>query len=344
MKIVSNKPTITRKELEGVLDCLIHDDLSAGNTIKTFEGLVSAINGQKYSLAVSSLTSAYILIFKALELDSQSEIIIPSFFDSRSLSAIETVGAKPIPVDCEENSIFPSVDSIKEKITPNTKAIIVGHPFFFLFEIDKLSDIQIPIIEDISHVLGSEINAEPAGKNSTFTVISFSPSMIITTGNGGMVQTNNPKYFSVMRDLRGPDEDTVNLDCAMTDFQGAMGISQLHKLKEFLKRRREIASVYSTALKITSHKMLLPFSESFAYQSFPIFFNSTSEKIQKYWRKNGIQVVHSLPTPIHALLGYRGLDFPNSDRLSKKLYNIPIYPTLTKKEITSISKHLSSFI
>ena len=344
MKIVSNKPTITRKELEGVLDCLINDDLSTGNIIKTFETSVSALTTQKYSLAVSSLTAAYILAFKALELDTQSEVIIPSLFDSGAINALTIIGAKPILIDCEENSIFPSVDSIKEKITSNTRAIIVQHSFGYHFEIEKLSDVSIPIIEDISHILGSEVNAEPAGKNSTFTVISFAPSMIITTGNGGMVQTNNSKYFSVMRDLRGPDENSINLDCTMTDFQGAMGISQLLKIKDFLKRRREIALTYSNALKITSHKMLFPFNENFAYQAFPVIFNSSAEKIQKYWKKNGIQVVPSLPSPIHSLLKYRGLDFPNSDRLSKKLYNIPIYPTLTKKEIQTISKHLSSFI
>lgn len=344
MKIVSSKPTITRKELEGVLDCMIHDELATGSTVKNFESVISDITGIKYPLAVNSLVSCYILILKALEIQVDDEIIIPSFFNSSPLSAILLTGGKPVLVDSDENSLFPSGAAIKEKITEKTKAVVVGDMLGFHFDSEELKDIGVPLIIDISHSIGTEYNEKPAGTAGSFAVASFAPSMIITTGNGGVVLTNNSKYFSSMRDLRGGSSEGINFDFTMTDLQGAMGLSQAAKLKDFIKRRREIAQKYYESARITSHKPLFPYSESAAYQTFPLIFDAPSDRVEKYWKKNGIELDKVIPHPNHEILGYKGFDYPNADRLSKKLFSLPIYPTLTKKEIDKISKSLGAFI
>lgn len=344
MKIVSNKPTITRRELEGVLDCLINDELDSGNTIKSFEINLSNLIGLKYSLATNSITSSYHMIFHALQIRDDDEIIIPSYSNQSPLSILHHFGGKAVLVDNEENSLFPSMEKIKEKITEKTKAIIISHTFGFHFEFDELYNLNIPIIEDISHAVGTEINNIQVGSRATFAIISFAPSMIITTGNGGMVLTNNSKQYSIMRDLRGSHETTLNLEYTMTDFQGAMGISQLQKLKDFLKRRREIAKIFYDALRVTPHKIFLHYNDSFAFQCFPVIFDASIEKVEKYWKKTGIEILNPISSPLHALLGIRGLEFPNSDRLSKKLFAIPLYPTLSKKDIEKVSKSLSQFI
>ena len=343
MKIVSNKPTITRKELEGVLDCLINEELTAGNSVKTFESTVSNLVGQKYSLATNSETSAYHLIFHALQLEDGDEIVLPSYINNAVLSAISLTRAKAILVDCDENSLFPSIEQIKNSISEKTKAIVVSHTFGYHFDLEEIKEFKIPIIEDISDAIGTENNSEPIGKHSAFTILSFSPTKIITTGNGGMVLTNNSKYFSFMKELRNP-KTKLGLDYTMTEFQGAMGISQLSKLKSFIKRRREIAKVYYDAAKITSHKTFFNYNEDFAYQSFPIIFDAPAEKVQKFWKKNGIEISFPIEKPLHSLLEIRGIKFPNADRLSKKIYSLPIYPTLTKKEIDLIAKTISKFL
>jgi len=167
--------------------------------------------------------------------------------------------------------------------------------------------------------------------------------MIITTGNGGMVLTENSKHYSQMRDMRNGG-DTINLNCTMTDFQGAMGISQAQKIKNFIKRRQDIARNYYEAIRITSHRTPYHFSENFAYQGFPVIFDAPVDKIEKYWKKNGIEIISPFKNTLHSLSGLRGMDFPNGDRLSKKLFLIPLYPTLTKNEIEKVSKSLARFI
>jgi dTDP-4-amino-4,6-dideoxygalactose transaminase len=344
MKILSSKPTITRKELEGVLDCLIHDELNKGGPVKAFEAAVSEITEFKYPLAVNSLVSAYLLIFKALEIGPDDEVIIPSFFNNAAISAIKLSGGIAKIIDSYDGTIFPSKEQIKEKITDKTKAIIAGDIFGFHFDGEELKEFNIPLIADISHSIGTEFNEKSAGSWGTFVVASFAPSMIITTGNGGMVLTNNSRFFSVMKELRGYNEESINFDFTMTDLQGAMGITQIMKLKDFLKRRSEIAKKYYESIRITTHKPLFAYNDSFSYQCFPVIFDTQGDKIEKYWKKWGIEILRVMPHPLHLLMGFKGFDFPNADRLSKKLYSVPLYPTLTKKEIEKISKLLSAFI
>jgi len=344
MKIVSNKPTITRKELENVLDCLIKDELITGSSVKSFESAISDTVGLKYSLAVNSLTSAYILVFKALELQSDDEVIMPAFYSQSGLSALQLTSGIPVLVDSDSNSIFPTLDQIKEKITDKTKAIVIADTFGYHFDANEILELNIPVIADISHSIGSEYNETPAGSYAAFTVASFAPSMILTTGNGGIILTNNSKSFSAMRDLRGHRDNTINFDFCMTDLQGSMGISQFMKLKEFLKRRREIAKKYHESLRMTPHKPVVLYGDSYSYQTFPVIFDTPAERVEKYWKKHGIEIQRALPTPNHILMGLKGFDYPNADRLSKKLYTLPLYPTLSKKEIEKVSKTLAAFI
>jgi len=344
MKILSNKPTITRKELEGVLDCLINDELITGSPVKSFETSVSDITGFKYSLALNSPVSAYLLIFRALDVTGDDEVIIPSFFSNAPVSALKLNGGVPVIVDSQADSIFPSKEQIKEKITSRTKAVIAADVFGFHFDGEDLKEFNLPLIADISHSVGTEFNEKPAGSWGTFAVASFAPSMIITTGNGGMVLTGNSRLFSIMRDLRGYSEDTLNFDLTMTDLQGAMGITQIMKLKDFLKRRREIAKKYYESVRITSHKPLFPYNDSFSFQTFPVIFDSTSERVDKYWKKCGIEMERALRYPLHVIAGFKGFDYPNADRFSKKIHSIPLYPTLTKKEIDKVSNSLGAFI
>lgn len=344
MKIVVNKPTITRKELEGVLDCLINDDLESGETVRTFEAALAKIPGFRFSLAVNSLAAAYHLAYRALEITTEHEIIIPSFCTHHPLSALQLCGGTPVLVDIEEQSLFPSIEAIKSRITDKTRAVVVQHLFGYRFPVEGFRDMGIPVIEDISHVIGTDHEEVPAGRDAAFAVASFDPTGIITTGNGGIVMTNNSRHFSLMRDLRGASDSHVNFDYTMTDFQAAMGTSQLLKLNNLIARRRDIARLYHDALKTTEHRTLFQFNDSFAYQTFPVVFSTSSERVDQYWKKARIEVNRPLPAPLHTLLGHSGLQYPQSDRLAKKMYSVPLYPTLTKKEIEKIARALAGFV
>jgi len=343
MSIVSYRPTITRTELENVLDCLIKDELTGGSSVRHFESALAELIQIRTGLAVCSHTAAYHLVFEALEIKPGDEVIIPSYFSSAPLGAMKIMGIKPIPVDLEEGALSPSPEAVKTLIGERTKAVIIGHTFGINASLSRFADIGVPIIEDISHALGLDFDEKPAGSEGAFAIASFTPVDMITTGNGAAVFTRNTRYFSAMKSLRQAD-DAITYDYAMTEFQAAMGISQLSRLQDFIRRRREIAQVYYDRLRITQHKSLFPFSPECSYHSFPVIFDASEEKVEKYWKSCGIQLTRPLIKPVHVHEGLRPMDYPISDRYAKKLYSLPIYPTLTRKEIDKISRSLAKFI
>ncbi len=346
MGIVGSKPTITRKDLEGVLDCMIQDELTTGTTVKKLEAHCAQISGTKFALATSSHTAAFHLAFTALDISPGDEVILPSYFNQSPLSALKLCGATPVLVDIDEGTLSPSVEQIREIITDSTRALVLGHMFGFPVDMSPYMELNIPVIEDISHVFGKDPADATGFFRGSILVSSFSPEMMITTGNGGMVLTANSRYYSQMRDHRNgaPSAGIPGFDYTMTDLQGAMGISQVLKLRDFIKRRKDIAKIYFDALKKTPHQSIYAFNDDFTYQSFPVLFDSIPEKIDKFWKKQNIQVFKPVHPALHEYCGLRGLDYPRSDRFSKKLYSLPIYPTLTRKEIEKVARALSMFV
>ncbi|MBN1500654.1 MAG: DegT/DnrJ/EryC1/StrS aminotransferase family protein [Spirochaetes bacterium] len=343
MSIVSGKPTITRKELEGVLDCLINEELISGGITRTFEKNLCELTSFKFCTAVNSLTAAYHLAFHALGINRDSEIIIPSYFNSAPLNALEIIGAKAVFVDIQEDNLLPDFDEIKRKCNENTKAIVTGHVSGIVDSFEALKQTGIPVIEDISHAIGTEIEGKHIGLDASITVCAFTPYDMITTGNGAALFTNNTKFYSTFKTFRY-SSDSPSFDYTMTDFQGAMGISQLSRIQNFIRRRREIAQIYYDRLRMTQHHALYPFNPVFTYQAFPLIFDSSAEKTEKFFKKAGIEIYHPVETPLHIMKGFAPMDFPRSDRMSKKLYSLPIYPTLTKNEIEKISRNIAKFI
>ena len=342
MEIVSCRPTITRKDLEGVLDCLINDELVTGGGAKLFEASLCELTGFRHCVALSSPTAAYHAAFRALEMTRGKEVIVPSYFTTAPLGALAITGGTAVIVDNGEGSLFPDTAQIKEKITPNTAAIIIGHTTGVQIPLDEIVALGVPVIEDISHYIGVEVG-EKKENPPAFQIASFTPFDLITTGNGAALFTNNSRHFSLVKEMRYSDT-SVHCDYQMTDFQAAMGLSQVSRLQDFIRRRREISKMYYDALRHVPHKALYAFNESFTYQSFPLIFDASGEKVDKYWKKSGIEIHHPVEQPLHIVTGSKGMDYPNSDRFSKKVYSLPIYPSLTKKEIEKIARHLAKFI
>lgn len=342
MDIVSCKPTITRKDLEGVLDRLINDELIKGEAVKIFESALCELTGFRFAAALNSPTAAYHCAFKALEIGPDKEVIIPAYFNMAPLNALNLTGGKAILVDNADGQLAPDPEQIKEKITDKTAAIIIGHSTGIQYPIEQLKELGIPIIEDLSHYIGTE-TPEKGQALATLSIVSFTPFDLITTGNGAAVMTHNSRHIALFKEMRFSSK-TLHCDYGMTDFQAAMGISQINLLQDFIRRRREIAKVYYDALRNVPHKAMYPYNELFSYQSFPVIFDASIDKVEKYWKKSGIEISHPIETALHTIMGFEPLEYPQSDRMSKKVYSLPIYPTLSRKEIEKIARHLAKFV
>ena len=266
-------------DIQAVVDVLRSDWLTTGPKVAEFEQAVADFVGAKEAVAVSNGTAALHAAMYAIGIGPEDEVILPPMTFVATANAVVFQGGIPVFADVDPDTLLIDPNEVEEKITPRTKAIIAVDYAGQACDYDALRDIadrhDLILVADACHALGAEYKGRKVGTLADLTVFSFHPVKHITTGEGGMVTTDNPKFADRMRmfrnhgitrdpkrfnpltsDLRPLTSDfswyyemhDLGYNYRMTDFQCALGLSQLKKLRKFLKRRREIAVLYDEAL------------------------------------------------------------------------------------------------
>ena len=257
-----SKPLITKTDISAVNKVLKNGWISSeGPQVKKFENLFSKYIKMKYSVAVSNGTAALEIAVKSLNLKKNDEIIIPDFtIISNALAAIKN-GNKIITIDCDKYDWNMKIDEIIKKINKNTKVIIATHIYNYPLKIHKLKNIcrknKIYLIEDAAEVLGQKIGKKLCGSFGDISTFSFYANKQITTGEGGMICTNNYKYYKKILSLRNLcfgkinryNHEDIGWNYRITNIQAALGISQLKRINSIVKRREYIGAYYHKKLK-----------------------------------------------------------------------------------------------
>ena len=369
LKIPFFKPWINKDDEKSVLKVLRQRWLTNGPTLKKFEKKFNQTMKSKFSIGVSTATHGLHLCLASMDIGPGDEVIVPTFTFSATADAVEYCGAKPVfvDVDIETFNIIP--DKIKEKINKKTKAIIVVHyggQSCDMNEIMKISKkLDIPVIEDCAHALGSTYDSKKCGTLGVFGCFSFYPTKIITTGEGGMITTNNKKLCDKVNLLRShgmsilPTErekiaswqyDIIRLgfNYRLDEIRSALGYSQLSRLHEINNMRTSIAKKYSKIFKNVTG-IITPIIKQnrnhifhlYSIKVDPEYHMTRDELFQKLYSKNiGTSVQYR---PLHLMSYYKDkyklkkTDFPNSTILEKQILSLPIFPHMTEKEITYVT-------
>ncbi len=366
--ITYGRQYIDEEDIKAVENVLRSDYLTQGPKVREFEERLGGYVGAKYVVAFANGTAALHGAYFAAGLDKEDEIITTPITFAATSNAALYLGAKPVfsDIDLNTGNIDPS--KIEEKITQKTKIVVpvhyAGHPVELekIYEIAKKYDLIL--IEDACHALGAKYHGEKigSGKYSDMTIFSFHPVKSITTGEGGAVTTNDKGYYERLVLFRqhgitknpanfvnashGPwyhEMQELGYNYRLTDIQSALGISQLKKLDKFVKRRREIVSLYEKLLKDNPY-FELPVEKDYAYSSWHLFPVKLKDKYIPYkkeifekLRNNNIFLqVHYIPVyrhPYYKSLGYKEGLCPNAEIFYKKEISFPIYYSLTDDEI-----------
>lgn len=351
MKMIShNKPWLGKEEV-AALDKVINSGwIIAGSQVKRFEGKLSKMHDLRFAVALNSGTAAIHVSLLALGIGKGDEVILPSYTPSDLLNAINYTGANPVIVDIEKNSFNIDPKQVAKKINKKTKAIIVPHMLGESARIDALEKFGIPIINDSAQALGSIYKQKPVASYGDLVVLSFYATKMATTGQGGMVLTNNKKYYSFIKDMidyNGRDNYKIRFNYPLTDIAASLGNIQIGKLDMFLKRRREIGAKYQKAL-MGKHVLFSPNegdTDSNYYRFVLKFENkNTRTEAKKLFEKNGISTIVPINDYelLHNCLGLDKKNFPNAQNLASVTLSIPIYPSLTESEIGRVTKVLAS--
>jgi len=335
MMIPHSRPAISEEDISNVVNNLRSGLVAYGDEVARFEQDLSEYVGVVGGIATNSGTNALFLALKALEVGCSDEIIIPSYVCVSVLHAIKYTGASPILVDIEPASYNIDPRSIAERITNSTRAIVVPHLFGAAADLDGLSRFNVPIIEDCAQAIGAEYKGGKLGSYGLLSTFSFKATKLMTTGHGGMVVTNSRKMLRKLRELSKYDQldkYLLSYNYRLTDFQAAMGRSQLKRLGDFIALRRQIAKTYSEVFRAMGYPVQHPAGSVFFRYVVEV---DHCEAYLKSMKSHGISCEKPVYKPLHRYLDQRD-NFPNTERAMRRAVSIPIYPSLSDDEVAYI--------
>ena len=257
-----NEPLLSGNEKKYLNECVNTGWISSeGPFVKKFESSFAARIGRKYGIAVTNGSAALDVAVAALRIGSGDEVIMPAFTIISCAASIVRAGAKPVLVDSDPLSWNMDVNQIEEKITSKTRAIMVVHIYGLPTDMDPVIALAekygLMIIEDTAEALGLDYKGQPCGSFGDVSTFSFYPNKLVTTGEGGMVLTDDPKLAERCRSLRNlcfqPQRRFVHEELGwnfrMTNLQAAVGLAQLERLDEHIVRKRYIGKRYTELLR-----------------------------------------------------------------------------------------------
>ena len=362
-----NVPKIFNQEKINVKKCLDTGWISSeGKYVKKFEESFSKYNKRIFGVAVSSGTAALEIGMKSLNLKKGDEVIIPTFSIISTALCVIKLGLKPVLVDSNIYTWNMDSDQVIKKITKKTKAIIITHIYGFPVDMKKILAIakrkNIKIIEDSAEMIGQTYFKKRCGTFGDLSTFSFYANKHITTGEGGMILTNNKKIYNKCKSLRNLcfgigtkkfNHDDIGWNYRMTNVQAAIGCGQLKNISWIIRRKRQIGKRYISILKKCNKIYIQPYKLSYSKNIFWVFgillkknANISRDQVIKKLLKHNIQT-RNFFYPMHKQKIFKKMKlftksqkFPNSDCLSKKGFYLPSGLGITNVEIDFVAKTL----
>lgn len=340
------RPSVGTEELREIKLVLESGYCAQGWKVATFEKLVSEYLGVKHAFATSSCTTALHLSLYALGIGSGDEVLVPDFTFPATSNVVVQCGATPVLVDIELETFTIDIDDLVGKVSPRTKAIIPVHLFGLSANMGPILDIAkrhgLFVVEDAACALGATYLNRYCGTMGDAGCFSFHPRKVITTGEGGMIVTNDDDLAVMITLLRshGRRHGTFHIpgfNYRMSDIQGAMGVVQMHKLPMLISRRRQLAQEFDGALSgIESIRLpKSPLWGNHIYQSYVVLVENRDAMIEQLAHR-GIET--TLGTyALHCQPMFDGMydaeDFPNSSKAYAKSLALPLWPGLKPADL-----------
>jgi len=354
-------PDIGNEELEEIIKVLSSKNLVQGEKVQQFEEVLSKYLNIKYCIAVSSGTAALHLALLSLGIGKEDQVIVPDFTFPATANAVELTGATPSFVDISLDSFCIDANKIEQAINGKTKVIMPVHEFGQCADMDKIMDIarksNLKVVEDGACALGSSYKGKKAGTMGDLGCFSFHPRKIITTGEGGMIVTQEEELAKKIISLRNHGISYINgktcftqpgFNYRMTDIQAAMGIAQMKKLDKIIHLRKNIVKEYSNLLG-SSPNLILPIEKSYGEHTYQTYHVLLNKKLNRDYIKqllNESLVESNIGAyALHEQLYYKNkysfnMDFTNSEIAYTKGLALPLHSDLNYDKLQYISNIL----
>lgn len=368
MTIPLSNPDIQPQDIEAVAEVMKTPNLSLGPKLKEFEQKTAEYTGVKHAVGVNSGTSALHLIVRAMRLKAGDEVITTPFSFVASANCMLFEGATPVFVDIEPNTYNLNINLIEDAITPNTKAILAVDVFGQPPDWDRLREIankhNLLLIEDSAEAIGATYKNRKAGSLGDAGLFAFYPNKQMTTGEGGIIVTDNDELASLCRSMRnqGRDEGAGWLQHArlgynyrLSDINCALGIAQLERLDEMLAERANVAGWYNERFGEVADIQTICVSPEVNISWFVYvvrladhYSRQDRDQILDQLRSKGIQCSNYF-TPIHLQpfykqFGYQDGDFPTTEQVSGRTIALPFFNKLQESQVETVVDTLKELL
>jgi len=367
MKVNLSRPDITEAEIEAVCDVLRTPNLSLGPKLREFEQVFEQFIGRKHAIAVNSGTSGLCLCAKAMGWGPGDEILVTPFTFICSVTVTMMVGATPVFVDIDPVNLNINPKLIEAKITDKTKAIlpveVFGNPAGFDQICEVAAKHNLPVLEDSCEALGSQLNGKKTGTFGVMSNFAFYPNKQMTTGEGGMILTDDDDLAEMCVSLRNQGRgrgggwlahERLGYNYRLSDINCALGIVQLSRIEEFIQKRQGVADMYRQLLK-DEQRIIIPTPPANSRMSWFVYVIRLREGYSQDQRNallkkmldRGIQVSNYFP-PVHLQpfiaekYGCKEGDYPVTDAVVKSTVALPFHNNLTAEEAELVCKELKA--
>ena len=367
------RQTIEDDDIEAVVEVLKSDYLTTGPMIESFEKKVCEYTGAKYAVAISNGTAALHAACFAAGIGEGDEVITTPITFAASSNCVLYCGGTPVFADIDPRTYNIDPEDIRKKITPKTKAIIAVHLTGQPCAMDEIFEIakehNLIVIEDGAHALGAEYKGKKIGTLSDMTTFSFHPVKPITTGEGGMIMTNDDKLYeklvlfrshgitrdsNLMTKNEGPwyyEQLCLGYNYRMTDIQCALGLNQMGKLDRFIAKRRELAKRYDEAFA-GEKNIITPYQSPYSLSGWHLYIiqvlNCDRKNVFEKLREQGIGVnVHYIPVyhhPYYRENGFENTVCKNAEELYSHMISLPLYPGLSEEQQDEVINKVKTIV
>ena len=364
-----NEPLLNGNEKKYLCECIDTGWISSeGPFVKQFEEKISETVGRRFGIAVANGTAALEVAMQAIGIGENDEVIMPTFTIISCAMAVTKLGAKPVLIDSDVNTWNMNVNEIEAKITARTKAIMVVHLYGLPVEMDKVLELagkyNLKVVEDAAEMHGQVYRGKPCGSFGDISTFSFYPNKHITTGEGGMVVTDNEELAERCRMLRNlcfrKDiryvHDEISDNYRFTNLQAAVGLAQLERLDEFVERKRVMGKLYTEMLSDVKG-IRLPVAETdYARNIYWVYgilldedIRVTNREITKLLAAEGVGTrtffwcMHKQPV-FQKNEMFSGEKHETAEYLARKGYYIPSGLAITKEQMEIVTEKVKKVL
>lgn len=370
MQVPVSRPHLGEAEIIYVNKALQTNAVSGvyGEFIERFESEFAAFCDSKYAISCSNGTTALHLAMAAAGVKEGDEVLVSTLTNMASFFAVLYLGAKPIPVDIDPETLTMSPADLERKITKKSRAIMVVHLFGHPTDMDPINELArqhgLLVFEDCAEAHGATYKGKKVGSLSHASGFSFFANKILTTGEGGMVTTDDPQINKIARSLKALAfgsvnkfmHDDIGFNYRMTNLQAALGCGQMEQADKHVERRREIAHFYTAALNKYSDDLALPIEKSWAKSVYWMYHIVLRDRlaarrgdIMAALKHEGIETREGfIPYNMQEIFLSRGWtkveDCPNANKVAYSSFYLPTGPDISQDELDYVATKFSAIL